>query len=158
MGDYGDSLVLDGEVAQRVAVLRRYRELLELQRGRLQDYLELLDTREAAVKRGDFDGLEQYTQMEQRVIKGIMEAQRCVEPLAELYRAAVPEGSRDIDELRQRLEGLRQKVLARNEEGRRLLQGHMAVLRAEIDSLRLPPDTRSVYARPAAPSLVDIEG
>jgi len=135
MADFSDTLVMDEALSQRIAVLRRYRQMLELQRSRLQDYLDLLDTREAAVRRDDFDGLEAYTFLEAQVIKGIMDAQQCLEPLAVMYRQMVPEGSQDIDELQTRLESLRQKVLIRNEESRALLKRQMASLKSEIPSL-----------------------
>ena len=149
---------LDAELSERIAVLRRYRRMLELQRSRLQDYLDLLDTREASVKRGDFDGLETYTLLEQQVIKGIMDVQACIEPLADMYIRMMPEGSQDIEELKSRLESLRQKVLIRNAEGRAILKQHMSKLKTEIDGLRIPQSTASVYVRSAVPQMVDLKG
>ena len=109
MSDAVDVFALEEELDQRIAVLRRYRRMLELQRERLQEYLALIDTREQAVRAGDVDSLEQYTQAEQGVIKGIMAVQRCLDPLADLYRQAAPEGSPDIDELHVRLKGCGKK-------------------------------------------------
>lgn len=158
MGDFAGALNLDAELSERIAVLRRYRQMLELQRSRLQDYLNLLDTREAALKRSDFDGLETYTLLEQQVIKGIMDVQHCIDPLADMYIRLIPEGSQDIDELQLRLENLRQKVMLRNAEGRAILKQHMSALKTEIDSLRIPYNASSVYVRAAAPQMVDIKG
>lgn len=158
MGDAVDFMALEDGLDQRIAVLRRYRRMLELQRERLQDYLALIDTRERAVRAGDVDSLEQYTQAEQGVIKGIMAVQRCLEPLADMYRQAAPEGSPDIDELHERLEGLRRKILARNEESLGLLKGQMDQIRTEITGLRVPGAKRSVYAAVAEPQLLNVLG
>ena len=158
MSDAVDIFAVEESLDQRIAVLRRYRRMLELQRERLQDYLVLIDTRENAVKAGDVDSLEQYTQAEQGVIKGIMAVQRCLEPLADLYRQAAPEGSPDIDELHVRLEGLRQKIIDRNEESMGLLKGQMDQLRLEINTIRVPRTMRSVYAQAAAPQLLNVMG
>ena len=158
MSDAVDIFALDEALDQRIAILRRYRRMLELQRERLQDYLSLIDTREEAVRNGDVDRLGAYAQSEQDVVKGIMAVQKCLEPLAALYRKAAPEGSPDIDELHGRLEHLRGTILARNEESMGLLKGHMEQLRQEIKSLKLPQDRRSVYAAAAEPQLLNVVG
>jgi hypothetical protein len=158
MSDAVDVIALEEGLGQRIAVLRRYRRMLELQRDRLQEYLALIDTREQAVRAGDVDSLERYAQAEQGVVKGIMAVQRCIEPLAELYRQAAPEGSPDIDELHGRLEALRGRILERNAESVGLLKDQMDRLKAEIGSLRVPAARRSVYAGTPEPQLLNVVG
>ena len=63
-----DMVAREADLDQRIAILRRYRRMLELQRSHLQEYLALIDTRETAVRTGDVDKLENYTQLEQGVI------------------------------------------------------------------------------------------
>ncbi len=158
MSDAVNIFQIEEELDQRIAVLRRYRRMLELQRDRLQDYLSLIDNREQAVQAGDVDRLAEYTQAEQGVVKGIMAIQKCLEPLAEMYRRAAPEGSPDIDELQGRLEGLRHRILARNEESMGMLKGQMDQLRHEITSLRIPRHAKSVFARSTEPQLLNVVG
>lgn len=156
MGASLDIPQAERDLDERIAVLRRYRRMLEMQRERLQDYLVLLDTREIAVKEGNYLALEEYTVKEQHVIKGILAVQKCLKPLAEMYQKALPEGSRDIDELTSRLENLRQKVLVRNEESRALLKSHALNLKTELDSLKIPRSTKSVFAQNPEPRLIDV--
>jgi hypothetical protein len=158
MSDAVDVIALEEGLGQRIAVLRRYRRMLELQRERLQEYLSLIDTREQAVRTGDVESLERYAQAEQGVVKGIMAVQRCIEPLAELYRQAAPEGSPDIDDLQGRLEALRGRILERNAESVGLLKEQMDRLKAEIGSLRVPSSRRSVYAGNPEPQLLNVVG
>lgn len=153
-----DVITLDRELDERIALLRRYRRMLELQRERLQVYMELLDTREAAVKAGDYSGLEEYTAREQQVVKGIVSVQQCIEPLAIMYKSAVPEGSPDVEELRDRLEHLRQKVLERNEESRAILKTHAEELRTQIAGLSFPPRPKSPFSGSEGARMIDIQG
>jgi len=158
MADVLDLYEFDEQLTKRITVLRRYRRMLELQRDRLQGYLHLIDQREDAIHLGDVNRLETYTQQEQQVLKGVMAVQRCLEPLAVMYRDAEPEGSPDIDELHDRLEALRLKILARNAESRSVLKMHMENLRQEISHLKIPRAPVAVFANAAMPQLVNVVG
>ena len=153
-----DVIAMERELDERIALLRRYRRMLELQRQRLQAYMELLDTREKVIASGDYSGLEEYTAREQQVVKGIIAVQQCIEPLAVMYKNAMPEGSQDVDELRERLEHLRLKVLDRNQESREILKHHLEELRTQIADLNIPKMPNSPYANSEPPRMIDIQG
>lgn len=157
MGPALDIPVLERELDQRIAILRRYRKMLELQRQRFQDYLTLLDVREQAVKESAYEKLEDYAVQEQQVIKGILAVQKCIKPLAELYKKVVPEGAPEIDELSRRLKSLHKKVLARNEESRDILKVQADLLKAELNKIQTKGKRSSLYNVPE-PRILDIQG
>lgn len=144
----------EAELDRTIAILRRYRKLMESQRQGLQEYLGLLDARDRAVAEGRLEFLEEYARREQQVIQGIVSLQKCLEPLAEMYVRAVPGGSPDMDELAEGLERLRCKALARNGESLTMLRGHADRLRKELDGLRA---RRVPAGSPVASLMVDLE-
>lgn len=151
--DYESAVAdLDG----RVAVIRRYRRLLELQKDRLDAYLRVIDHREAALAEGSFDNMETYTELEQDAIRGIMTVQRCIEPLKILYLELHPRGSEEIIALEARLERLRQEVIARNEASRLALRTQADVLKAELAKLRTRKQPASLFAGAGSATMVDI--
>lgn len=145
------------ELDQRIALLRRYRRMMELQRERFQDYLDLLDTREAAIRSNSYESLEDYAVREQQVVKGIMSVQDCLQPLAEMYVRIFPEGSPDIDELVTRLDSLKHKVLARNAESLAFLKAQARKLKDELASVKQKTGPLPVFGA-EKPVLVDIQG
>lgn len=151
--DYGAAME---DLDQRVAVLRRYRRMLDLQKERLSSYLEVVDSREAALNSGAFEDFETYTVLEQEAVKGIQTVQRCLEPLKQLYLELHPEGSPDIAQLEDRLERLRLEVLRRNEQSRSALKTYAATLRTEITKLRARQAPVSIFAGAGGGSLIDV--
>ena len=151
--DYGRAME---EIDQRVAVLRRYRSMLDLQKEKLSSYLHVVDSREAALAQGTFDDFETYTVLEQEAVKGIQTVQRCLAPLKLLYLELHPEGSPDIASMEDRLERLRQEVLRRNEESRMALKTYAASLKLEISKLRSTTVPQSLFASTRSGSLIDV--
>jgi len=153
----------DDELERRVALLRRFRELLTEQRGKFERYLEVLDRERADIESGDVDRLVAHVEIEEQVVSEIYTFQKAIDPLDELYRAAfvaaaAPEAA-DVPLLKETLDGLKGEVLRRNKENRVLLGRRMELLRGEIAGLRKPMAARrSVYASGGEGSLVDISG
>ena len=151
----------DEELGQRVAVLRRFRELLVQQRAKFQDYLKVLDHERSDIESGDLDRLAAHVEVEESIVSGIFTFQKVIEPLERLYQAAYPAATDDHDlpALRGSLEGLKAEVLRRNAENRSLLKRKMELVRSEIAGFRNPLGQRtSVYARQGEGALVDIQG
>ena len=151
----------DEELGQRVAVLRRFRELLVQQRAKFQDYLKVLDHERSDIESGDLDRLAAHVEIEESIVSGIFTFQKVIDPLERLYQAAYPAagGDHDLPALRGSLEGLKAEVLRRNAENRTLLKRKMDLVRSEIAGFRNPLGQRtSVYARQGEGALVDIQG
>jgi len=76
------------EVARRVAILRRFRELLVEQRAKFERYLKVLDRERDDIESGDVDALAAHVELEEQVVSEIFTFQKVIDPLDGLYRAA----------------------------------------------------------------------
>ena len=148
------------EMGQRVAALRRFRELLVQQRMKFETYLEVLDHERADIESGDVDRLSAHVEIEEAIVSEIFTFQRVIDPLERMYKSANPAAEAgDLPELRSALDELKDEVLARNAENRALLKRKMELVRAEIAGFRNPLASRaSVFARQGGGALVDISG
>jgi hypothetical protein len=151
----------DEELGQRVAALRRFRELLVQQRAKFENYLKVLDHERSDIESGDVDRLAAHVEIEEAIVSEIFTFQKVIDPLERIYRAAYPAAAEDPDlpELRGTLEELKVEVLRRNAENRALLKRKMEIVRSEIAGFRNPLSSRSsVFARQGEGALVDIQG
>jgi hypothetical protein len=149
------------ELGQRVAALRRFRELLVQQRAKFESYLTLLDHERADIESGDVDKLAAHVEIEEAIVSEIFTFQKVIDPLEQIYRAAYPAAAEDPDlhGLRGSLDELKTEVLRRNAQNRTLLKRKMDLVRAELSGFRNPLAARaSVYARQGEGTLVNIEG
>ncbi|MCD1653905.1 flagellar protein FlgN [Treponema zuelzerae] len=136
------------EIDERVAVLKRFRFLLEEKRRKFRDYLTVLEKQEFAIEAEDVDTLVSHTEIEQSIVSEIQTIQKVIEPMERMYREFHPSGSdSDIPVLATDLDSLQKKVLAQNEKNRDLLKSHMDTLRQKIISIKNPYAKRnSIYA------------
>jgi len=169
------------ELNHRIAVIKRFKELLQAQRDRFQAYLHALDKQKDVIQSGSTEDLLQYVELEEKIVTDIFSIQKVIDPLEEMYQATrvhTPElkpdaksGPRsdglqadslksdggEVASLKEALEGLKAEAVVRSERNRELLSKRMAELRSEIKSLknsypRRRPDSAMT------PSLVDIKG
>jgi flagellar biosynthesis/type III secretory pathway chaperone len=143
------------EIQQRVAILKRLREMLQRQRGKFQSYLALLEKEQEAIERGDAERLLAQVEMEQSIISEIFTLKKAIAPLEDLYQAAYPERETTIPGLKTTLEKMGEQIIAHNAINRALLREKMEDLRHEVALLRAWPKRASPFAE-AVPSLVDI--
>jgi hypothetical protein len=156
----------DTEIDRRVALLRRFRELLVEQRGKFERYLEVLDHERADIESGDVDKLVAHVELEEQIVSEIYTFQKVIDPLDELYHVAfeaaagASDGDRaEVPALKAALDELKGEVIRRNRENRVLLGQRMELLRSEIAGFRNPFAARkSVYASGGEGGFVDISG
>jgi hypothetical protein len=161
------------ELEQRVAILRRFRELLIQQRDRFRSYLEALDSQQAVIESGDADALLAHVELEERIVADIFSIQKVIDPLDNMYRALVPDaaaaggdpqppGAEEVSGLKAALENLKVEAAARSARNRELLLNRMAEIRTEITALRNNPFAanvrRSAFSDSGTASLIDIQG
>ena len=148
------------ELEQRVALLKRFRELLVEQRQKFERYLVILDHERSDIESGDVDRLVAHVELEEQIVSEIFTFQKVIDPLEEIYRAAYPAaGAGEVEQIKTALGGLKTEVAARNAENRRLLKQRMEILRSEIAGFRNPlASRRSVYASGGDGGLVDLRG
>lgn len=136
------------QVAQRVAILKRFRELLEEQRKKFKEYLTVLEKQGDVIQSGNVDAMVAHTEIEQSIVSELHTIQKVIDPLEVMYRDTHPQAQEaDIPKLKTDLESLKSKVLVQNEKNRELLKSHMVILREKVLSIKNPYAKRtSVYS------------
>ena len=125
------------ELNERVALLRRFRSLLEEQRGKFREYLTVLEKQQDS----------------------ITNLQKVIVPMAKLYNSKAGTNNpaaedAEVAKLQNELSELQNKVLKQNAINRDLLRVHIEQLRSQIAGFKNPYKTnRSVYAGVQAQSV-----
>ncbi len=151
------------ELNERVALLRKFRSLLEQQRNKFQEYLNVLEKQNDSIESQNTEKLIAHTELEQQVVKNIANLQKVIIPMSKMYRAAVPMAHTaeddSIEQLETELNTLQDKVLKQNKINRDLLRVHIETIRNQIQAFKNPyKNTRSVYAQPQhVASFVEVE-
>ena len=140
----------DSEIAERVAVLKRFRSLLEQQRLKFREYLTVLEKQEKSISDENTDAVLQHTELEESIIAEIFTIQKVIDPLEYMYTNICKNEHSDIPHLKTDLDDLQKRVLAQNKRNRELLQTHITGLRQQIASLKRPyAHKESIYASTA---------
>lgn len=150
----------DEQVGERVAILKRFKQLLEQQRQKFRDYLVVLEKQAEMISSENIDAMVTHTEMEQTIVSEIHTIQKVIDPLEDMYRFAHPEvADADIPRLKADMNQLRKNVLEQNKKNRDLLKSHMQVLRQKAVMLQNPYTKRaSVYASDShTASIIDIQ-
>ncbi|MBR1537018.1 MAG: flagellar biosynthesis protein FlgN [Treponema sp.] len=145
------------ELSERVAILKRFRSLLEQQRNKFQEYLMVLENQEGKIEIEDGDAIVAHAELENQIVKNLASLQKVIVPMQGMYKAIssgvpVTENS-TVESLQLDLANLQKKVLAQNERNRILLQSQMVKIKNQIGNLNLHNPYRghsSVYAEKAA--------
>jgi hypothetical protein len=143
------------ELNERVAILRRFRSLLEEQRGKFREYLTVLEKQQDSITSENPENLLAHTELEQQVVKNIASLQKVIVPMAKMYHAgngtasAAVSAAEDakIAKLQNDLSDLQDRVLKQNAINRDLLRVHIEQLKSQIAGFKNPyKANRSVYA------------
>ncbi len=139
------------ELNERVAILRRFKSLLEEQRGKFREYLTVLEKQQDSITSENPESLLAHTELEQQVVKNIANLQKVIVPMAKMYKAngnytsPVSEEA-EIAKIQNELSDLQDKVLKQNAINRDLLKLHIEQLKSQINNFKNPYKTNhSVY-------------
>ncbi|MDR0320976.1 MAG: flagellar export chaperone FlgN [Treponema sp.] len=163
------------ELAQRVAILRRFKTLLSQQRERFRSYLDLLDKQQDVIESGSAEDLLTYVEIEEKIVADIFSIQKVIDPLEEMYNSVISgqgfakapvkietaEGSEEVPSLKASLEKLKNEAVVRSTKNKELLSKRMIELRQEIKVLRNNPyaaSGRNAFSNANTASLVDLHG
>jgi hypothetical protein len=167
------SEISPAELSQRVAVIRRFKELLQAQRDRFNEYLGALDRQKELIQTGSAEELIQHVELEEKIVSDIFSIQRVIEPLEEMYQSTRTEsslsraggglaqdglGGDEIPSLKEALDSLKAEAVIRSEQNRELLAKRMEELRSEIKSIKGGAYARRPFNNDPTPTLVDIKG
>ena len=108
------------EIDERVAVLKRFKILLETQRNKFQEYLNVLEKQESSIENEDAESLKIHTEIENEVVNNIKNLQKVIVPMSELYNSSSREffssqsEEKSLDDLQKELSVLKEKVQNQN--------------------------------------------
>ena len=151
------------ELDERVALLRKFRSLLEQQRNKFREYLTVLEKQQDSIAKENPENLIAHTELEQQVVKNIANLQKVIVPMSKMYKASVPMAhtneDSDIAQIQNELNDLQTRVLKQNQINRDLLREHIESIRTQIQNFKNPyRNIKSVYAQPQrVASLVEVE-
>jgi len=163
------------ELAQRVAVLKRFKILLSQQRERFKSYLDLLDKQQNVIESGSAEDLLTYVEIEEKIVADIFSIQKVIDPLEEMYNSLVSNhnisqssikfdnsvSQEEVPSLKASLEKLKGEAVIRSTKNKELLSKRMLELRQEIKTLRNNPyaaSGRNAYSNSNKASLIDVQG
>ena len=148
------------ELNERVAILRRFRSLLEQQRNKFKEYLEVLEKQEGSISDKNPESLMAHTELEQQVVKNIENLQKVIVPMSKMYNSVkaasensqIQAESREEDEkismIQNELFSLQSKVLEQNKLNRELLKVQLNQVQNQINNFINPyRNVHSVYAQ-----------
>jgi hypothetical protein len=167
--------ISSAELAQRVAILKRFKTLLSQQRERFRSYLNMLDKQQNVIESGSAEDLLTYVELEEKIVADIFSIQKVIDPLEEMYNAVVTDrhpvksplniesssAQEEVPSIKASLETLKNEAIIRSTKNKELLSKRMLELRQEIKSLRNNPYAatgKSAYSNLNKASLVDIHG
>jgi len=152
------------ETDGRVAILKRFRELLTEQRDKFRNYLSILDNQKKSIEKLNADELDAHIELEERLTYDILSIQKCIDPMRAMFNRAFRDknpAAGDIEELNRTLDNLRLRTAERVKENKKLIEERMKILQSEIRTLRSNPfmkKQKQVYSGAVSPSFVDIKG
>jgi uncharacterized small protein (DUF1192 family) len=172
LSDNDSKTISSVELGQRVAVLKRFKELLKAQRDRFNSYLHALDKQKDVIRSGTTDDLLRHVELEEKIVADIFSIQKVIDPLEEMYksvkvkkpakggtRSAEKEtGEEEVISLKEALDGLKAEAVVRSERNRELLAKRMSELRSEINSLKSNAYAKRKFENNIGPSYIDIKG
>ena len=79
------------QLDERVAILKRFRQLLEQQRQKFRDYLVVLEKQAEMIGTENVDAMVQHADIEQSIVSEIHTIQKVINPLEDMYRTVHPE-------------------------------------------------------------------
>lgn len=151
----------EDELNERIAILKRFRTLLEQQRQKFQEYLLVLEKQHEKIEADDTDSLEAHTNLENQIVENIKSLQKVIVPMQTLYNSNIQTQDKSIIQIQNDLDELQKKVLIQNERNRNLLQARMNQLKIQMNTFAVNNPyrgRRSIYAERQSGSMISIEG
>jgi flagellar biosynthesis/type III secretory pathway chaperone len=147
------------EVAERVAILKRFRELLTQQRNKFHEYLTVLDKEKDDIENGSTEDLLTHVELEEKIVGNIFSIQKVIDPLEAMYKASFPQRESEVPSLKAALQDLQTEAATRSKRNKDLLSKRMIELRSEIKLMKGNPYAkRPSYSGENSASLIDIKG
>lgn len=142
--------ITEQELEERIAIIRKFKLLLEKQRSKFKDYLTVLEKQQDSISEENIENLLIHTELETEIVKNIQNLQKVIVPMSKLYNSSSLDTKEDdsIKNIKDELDDLQDKVLKQNEINRNLLRIHIDQIRTNIQNFKNPyKNASSVYAQ-----------
>ena len=166
--------ISENELAQRVAVVKRFKELLIQQRERFRTYLDVLDRQQLLIGYGSAEEITAHVELEEQIVADIFSIQKVITPLEIMYNgmgiAAKADSCEDfgtfiriddVPEIKAALEDLKSQAVVRSVRNRDLLSDRMEEINSSLQTIQNNPflsKARNALYQNVSPSLVDVMG
>jgi len=161
--------ISDSELAQRVAVIKRFKELLVQQRERFRSYLAVLDRQQLLIGYGNAEEITAHVELEEQIVADIFSIQKVIDPLEIMYNTIGTDADglgtfitiNDVPGLKATLEELKTQAVVRSVRNRDLLSSRMEEINTDIQKIKNNPfisKTRFSLYQNATPATIDIMG
>ena len=141
------------EIDERTAILYRFRSLLEQQREKFREYLQVLESQGRVIEDENTESLLAHTELEQQIASHIISLQKVIKPMELMYQERIRNGEAEgseIPRLQADLESLQQQVSERNQSNRNLLKVHIGQIKDRLANVTNPyRHSKSVYGQSA---------
>ena len=151
------------EINERVAILKRFRHLLEQQRNKFKEYLVVLEKQEEGIKSEDDTVIVAQAELERQIVSNISNLQKVIVPIETMYKEKGITLTAEIPQIQKELTELQEAVLTQNEKNQSLLKEHMEELKSSISNFSNPKfnpyaKNTSIYSqKTSTPSIIDVE-
>ena len=143
------------DIERRVAILKRLRKYLAIQRDKFHSYLDVLERQESDILNDNTEKLQAHVELGQSIVKEIYAFQKVIDPLEDMYRMAYPKREEEIPALKKSLDHIKEQVLERNKNNQNLLRDKMGHVRKKISDIRTTRKLTSVLTPEPTPTLID---
>lgn len=139
------------ELDERIAILKRYRALLEQQRNKFQEYLNVLEKQSDALSDRKAENAATHAQIEDQLVSQLAHLQKVISPMEKLYEekhvSSMAFDQDPIPDLKNELNRLRERVLMQNLQNREMIQERLIETKPAVNNFRNPyAKARSIYA------------
>lgn len=139
------------ELDERIAILKRYRALLEQQRNKFQEYLNVLEKQSDALADHSAGKAAVHSQIEDQLVSQLANLQKVISPMEKLYEekhvATMSFDNDPIPDLKNELTRLKERVLMQNYQNREMIQERLIETKPVVQNFRNPySKARSIYA------------
>jgi len=163
------TVISESELAQRVAVIKRFKELLVQQRDRFRNYLAVLDRQQLLIGDGSAEEITAHVELEEQIVADIFSIQKVIDPMEIMYNTIGVDADglgafvtiSDVPALKATLEELKTQAVVRSGQNRDLLSGRMEEINTDIQKIKNNPflsKARFSMYQNAAPTTIDIMG
>ena len=86
------------ELNERVALLKKFRSLLEQQRNKFREYLSVLEKQQDSINDENTEKLLAHTEIEQQVVQNLSNLQKVIVPMTKMYNSIKRSGNQPYSE------------------------------------------------------------